>query len=400
MSVIPLEDTANTGKHKRTSAADQLANDQYGGGGKPYAEDRYIADSDVHRGAHGRFTSTARPGVAERDARVKNKLENQQQTKKGGGQNNKSAKQQQQQQAATNKNNKQAPPAAPAEDKDIPIVITELDAPLSWAFDAKNQKLDPQNLGEFLHRHGIEGDVSIISATARHSDSTVHAPMALTIVGLQEKGKPLVRGRDKSGNVYTTLIPRNSKFYDGGGDKLYERKNGDFDPADFADHMDVDVTKLRNAFTTYWGRDGEMAKTHIEVHRGNNEQLYKLLTESTGVDSAFAGDSKVNPSIIVSRADHKRVVEKYLEEGGYKRANRVKPNEISVHLHHVGEAHDSPHNEDGWSPATTLPGLTQAEKKELSAPTASHRVTYELRLQVAHKPKSASSLSDDDDDEQ
>ena len=80
--------------------------------------------------------------------------------------------------------------------------------------------------------------------------------------------------------------------------------------------MDVDIGKLHTAFTPYWGRDGEMAKTHIEAHRGNNEKLFKLLTDSTGVELAFAGDSKVNPSIIVRRADHKRVVEHPLH-GGY-----------------------------------------------------------------------------------
>jgi hypothetical protein len=382
MSVVPLEDSAQV--KKRNSASDQLNDSSYD---TAYEEAR-------RRGAGGRFTSQARPGVAERDARVKDKLNTAPPpaaTKKNKDQKQHASK------TPAPAANKHSAPAAPArDDKETPIIVTEVDVPLVWSFDAKNQKLDEHKLSEYLKQHGIEGDVSVLSAAGRQSDSTVHGPMALTIVGLEEKGKPVVKGRDKAGNAYTVIVPRNSKFYDGGGDKLYNRKNGDFDPADFADNMDVDVPKLRSDFTPYFGKGGQLAKTHIEVHKGNNEKLYELLTDSSGVESAFQGDSHDNPSIVVSRVDHKRVVDKYLTDGGYKRANRVRPEEVSFHLHHIGTPHSpmATANEDPWTPAIQLAGMTSAEKKEMSQPAASHRVTYEMRLQVAHKPK----VDGDDDD--
>jgi len=391
MSVVPLEDSSYANK-KRASASDQLG----GGVGvnqgpvPPYYDTMY---EETKRGAHGQYVrSTAKhnSAVAERDARVKDKLgkktDKSGKTAGAGGGNTKQSA------------GKSAPPAA--DEKEVPIVITEVDVPLMWTFDAKNQKIAPQKLEPYLKQHGIEGDISIVSAAGRHSDMTVHSPMALTLVGAEEKGKPVIKGRDKDGNGYTTIVPRHSKHYDGAGDKLYERKNGDFDPADFADHMDVDVTRLRSDITPYFGKGGQLSKSHVEVHKGKNEQLYKLLTDSTGVESAFHGGDKDNPSIVVSRADHKRVVDKYLTDGGYKRANRVKPDQVEVYLHHIGTAYNSHVTDsDVWTPATNLAGMTLSEKKELSQPTASHRVMYEMRLQVAHKPKQAGDDLDDDGSE-
>lgn len=379
--------------YKKKSASEQMmpGDEQYGGGYETAME-------MAKRASNGQYKrSSARPApggsaVAQQDARVKVKLGSAPAAKKTSkpGKTSSGADG-----GKPHAHGKSAPPAPAADDKETPVVITEVDLPAMWVFDAKNQKLEPHNLAPYLKQHGIEGDISIVSVAGRQSDSSVHAPMAITLEGLEEKDKPHVKGRDKDGNGYTTLVPRGSKFYEGGGDKLYERKNGDFDPADFADHMDVDVNKLRTEFVKYNGKGGSLSKSHIEVHEGGNPHLYQLITDSTNVESAFAGDSVDNPSIIVSRADHKRVVDKYLTDGGYKRANRVQPKDVKIYLHHVGTAHDSHSNEDSWTPATQLSGMTSAEKKELAQPTAQHRVTYEMRFQVAHKPKAK---VDDDDD--
>ena len=159
--------------------------------------------------------------------------------------------------------------------------------------------------------------------------------------------------------------------------------------------MYVDVSRLRTDVTPYFGKGGQLSKSHVEAHKGKNEQLYKLLTDSTGVESAFHGGDKDNPSIVVSRADHKRVVDKYLTDGGYKRANRVKPDQVEVYLHHIGTPYNSVVTDsDMWTTSQSLAGMTASEKKEMSQPTASHRVMYEMRLQVAHKPKQ--NVEDDD----
>jgi hypothetical protein len=378
MSNLPFEDSAYKAPKKNMNASDQMMGD---------------TDTPTFEQAKRGMTmhsSANRNGVAERDARVKDKL-----TK--GGPKAKNGKHAAQQAPPTGKSaTKNAVPHPPPTDvEETPINITTVDIPLVWAFDAKDQKLNPLGIDEALKHHGITGDISVLSAVGRQSDSTVHSPMMLTAVGLQEKDVPVIKGRDKQGNGYTTQIPRNSKWYDGGGDKLYERPN-QFDASDFQTHMDVDIAKLKTDVTPYFGRNGELKKTHVEVHKGNNEQLYNLIMDSSNVESSFAGKDDTNPSVILSKVDHKRVVDKYLSDGGYKRANRVKPEDIKFYVHHAGTAHDGNHQDDGWTPSTMIKGMTTADRKELANPTASHRISYEVRMQVAHKKAES---NDDDDDE-
>jgi hypothetical protein len=286
--------------------------------------------------------------------------------------------------------------AGAVDDDDVQTKLkqTTVYVPLQWHIDAANQSLEPQTpVGDILKAHGVpDGDVSVLSAHLRQTDSTIGGPMYLTAKGLKSKGESIVNGRDSAQIPYTIVVPRNQHYFANDNSKgafMYVRGN-DVDPNDFADHIGVDPDRLKNGYVPYHGEQGKMAKTHIEVHEGANKDLYDILSTSNGVESMFEGGDRKNPSVVVSRVDHRRVVEEYLANGGYKRAARVNPNAISFELHHFGTKPGDEANESAFDTAAALPGLTQAQREELAHPRASHRVFAEVALTVAHKPADSS----------
>jgi len=342
-------------------------------------------------GGGGRTMSQARAGksngVADRDATVAKKL-----GKQGGAANGKNK-------AGANKQSEHS--SEPSNEKQQAYTTTNVNIPLSWTITPNDQKLKPISIGDALEKHGIVGDVSVLSAVGRQSDNTVPSPMLLTLAGPAGKGVVVSKGRDIAGNTYTAMIPRHSKVYDNGGDELYKRPFNPADLKDLAAHMEVDVGAMKDRVQPYYGHGGKMHQTHVEVHQAGNPALYQLIEESEGLQTALRGDSISNPSFIISREEHGRAVEAYVKRGGYKRSGRVNAKEITASLHHLGTGHDAAENKEAWNTTTTLRGLTAAERKELASVDGSHRVTYELQLLVAHKPSAnANAHANQSDDEE
>jgi hypothetical protein len=331
-----------------------------------------------------RTTVSKAKNVADRDARVagKNNSSNGVAKKPVGKKNQPAAPAPQSKNAANNN----------AEDDGQPTKLTQttLNIPVQWVITPQSQALEAQApVGDILKAHGIpEGDISVLSAHLRQNDNTINGQMPLTIKGLKAKGEIVVNGRDTAQNPYTVILPRESHFHANGDSKgipLYVRGN-DVDPQDYADHLNVDVDKLKTVHQPYWGEQGKMAKTHIEVHEAANKDLYDILATSTGVESMFEGGDRKNPSLVVSKVDHRRVVDKYLADGGYKRAARVNPNQITFELHHFGTKPGDDANENAFDTAANLPGLSQQQRDEMASQRASHRVFAEVALTFAHKP--------------
>lgn len=295
-------------------------------------------------------------------------------------------------------------PAAPPAASSAPAYeVTKVNIPATWHLSPKNQSLAPIELSAALDKKGITGDVSVLEVNGRQSANTAATPFYLSFVGATGPDQHVTRGVDVAGNAYTALVPRRDHVYEQGSQVLYTRA-ADLDTRELAQHMKVDVQKLSTDVMPYYGKNGRLAETHIEVHQSANPDLFKLVTTSKGLETLSRGDSIDNPSVILSRAEHKQLIDAYKGHGGYARSGRVDTKELKVYLHHLGTSHDSATNStDAWNHLIKTGGQTLAEKKDNAASDASHTVTYELELSVAHKPvsrKGVNAASLDDSDEE
>lgn len=325
--------------------------------------------------------STAARSAAERDAAVTRKLQAAANIKPKKS--NSTPKQQQQ----------ASLPAAVDPDAEAPFVETTIHVAPQWALSAKQQEFSALNmLGEPLRELGIKGDVVVQSAHVLHTDSTVPGRTAATVVGLKAPGERVVNGMVGT-KPFTFLVSKGQHTHSASGTEIY-RRTSKTDPDEFAEHMKVDVDKLASDVLPYTGKGGELKATHVVVPKNYNKDLYDIVADSTNVDSRFAAGTEDDPSFVISKADHKRIVDTYKADGGYKRASRVNPDDITIQLHHFGTAPGDAINKNAFDHIGTIPGQTQAERSDNTHTKTDHRVTAELRFVVAHKPIKAT--SDDD----